>query len=164
MPSSAEIAVAYERMMARTEQGVVVVDGVTCVLFTGAGDKDGYGIVNVAGMTMFAHRLAFSHRHGYLPPAVMHRCDVPACVADAHHMAGTQADNLADARAKGRMSGPPHPRGVDNPNVKLTPAKVRRIRALIAAGQSQRAVAARFGVSQHAVCLIVNGQTWSHVA
>lgn len=157
-----QVREAYARILARCEEAPGPLE-TPCLLFGGATDPDGYGAVSVGGRTTQAHRLAHLARTGESPPCVMHRCDVPACVADGHLVGGTQAENLADCRAKGRTPGPPHPRGEANPNARLTAPEVRRIRAMLAAGHSQRAVARRFGVGQHAVQLISSGRTWSHL-
>jgi hypothetical protein len=59
------------------------------------------------------HRLAFEHHRGPIPHGrvVMHICDNPACINPDHLKLGTQADNLADMRAKGRHPNhrPPPP-------------------------------------------------------
>lgn len=48
-------------------------------------------------------------------------------------------------------------------NSKLTLADVRAARAASAAGESQRAIAARFGVSRAAIGNLLSGKTWSSV-
>jgi hypothetical protein len=54
---------------------------------------------------IYAHRAAWLLANGPIRDdlKVCHRCDVPACCNPAHLFLGTQADNLNDARAKGRL-------------------------------------------------------------
>lgn len=53
---------------------------------------------------VYAHRFAYELAIGPLGAAsALHRCDNPVCVRPSHLFAGTQQDNLADARAKGRL-------------------------------------------------------------
>jgi hypothetical protein len=54
---------------------------------------------------LYAHRVAWLLVNGPIPDdlKVCHRCDVPSCCNPAHLFLGTQADNLNDARAKGRL-------------------------------------------------------------
>lgn len=79
-----------------------------CWLWTGATIK-GYGQIsgwlNGKKRPLYAHRLAWEFAHGLIPDGleVLHQCDVPLCVNVAHLFLGTQADNLADARSKGRL-------------------------------------------------------------
>ncbi len=55
------------------------------------------------------------------------------------------------------------PRGVDHGMAKLTDEDVRSIRVLARAGNSQRAIADRYGVHQANVWSIVHRKTWAHV-
>ena len=54
-------------------------------------------------------------------------------------------------------------RGEDSPVVKLTADRVRQIRASLASGEPQRAVADRHGVSRRLVQFIAQGKRWNHL-
>lgn len=79
---------------------------------------------------------------------VLHRCDVPPCVNPDHLSLGTQADNVADMVAKGRVAHPA-----------LTAAQAREIRTRRGV-QSQLSTAREFGVSQTTVSEIQLGRYW----
>lgn len=126
------------------------------------------------GKAWMAHRYAFEAMVGPIGDScVCHRCDNPACVNPAHLFLGTRSDNHADMVAKGRNAkGDTHgshihqarrPRGSKNPAAKLTEEQVREIRAAIAAGEQQRPVAARYGVSQPLIGMIARREWWRHV-
>lgn len=90
----------------------------TCWLWTGCLDRDGYGMIARRGgrSPIKAHRAMWMLMHGPITSAqhVLHNCpggDRPACVNEAHLWLGDQAANMADASAKGRLSGNPHGKG-----------------------------------------------------
>ena len=70
------------------------------------GNSADYGSVQHDGKTMRSHRLAYELEHGEIPEGmvVMHTCDNPGCFNPEHLKVGTQAQNMADMRAKGRAN------------------------------------------------------------
>lgn len=83
-----------------------VVKSEGCWEWSGARSKHGrYGIINVGGRSTKAHRVSWELNRGPIPPGakVLHHCDNPPCVRPDHLFIGTQADNLADGRRKGRI-------------------------------------------------------------
>lgn len=78
-----------------------------CWLWLGGWDYQGYGKVNKSGKSVTkAHRLFYTHHVGEVPDGLVlcHKCDTPACCNPAHMFVGTQADNIADAKRKGRFN------------------------------------------------------------
>ena len=156
-----------ERFVEKTHR-----DPVTgCLLWTGAIDSSGYGSLGFQGKVVGAHRVAFFLVHGRWPtPCALHRCDTPACVDVTHIFEGTNADNSADAVAKGRArggSGKRHwshlypemrLRGERNHRAKLTEAQVIQIRSMPG---TRREVAAIFGVSSSTIKKVRTGSTWA---
>lgn len=123
-----------------------------CWLWTGP-TSSSYGALINDGRQEYAHRLSWVIHGGELPDDlwVLHKCDTPLCVRFDHLFLGTQADNMQDCKSKGRLSPPPVHRGFDQHLATLTDAEVEEVRAAVAHGETQRAVATRFGVSQSTV-------------
>lgn len=68
-------------------------------------DGNGYGqLVYPKSKVIRAHRLSYLLHHGDIPDGlvVRHSCDNRICVNPAHLSLGTRADNLDDARSRGR--------------------------------------------------------------
>lgn len=131
-----------------------------CWLWTGALRTNGYGhtqIKNGAGERRWrgAHQHSWEMVNGPIPAGLvlMHKCDTELCVRPDHLVPGTEAENRADRDAKGRLKGGP----------KLTARRVRHLRRRVAAGESVRELARRFGLRFQTVYRAVRGETWSGV-
>lgn len=134
-----------------------------CWLYSGCVTRDGYGNLSFRGSSWLAHRLAWSLRYGQIPrnKCVLHRCDVPRCINHEHLFLGTQADNMADMKQKGRRKG--IGLGESNGRAVLDNASAAAIRSLYQRGTSangQVALARQFGVSQALVSMIIRGELW----
>lgn len=161
-------AADLERFVAKV---AYVPDG--CWEWQGSRLPKGYGTWQVAGRTVYAHRLMHEVVAGPIPDGwwVCHRGDNPPCVRPDHPFLGTPADNSADMTAKGRHWLTANPeRSVEfcserNPSAKLTAEQVGDIRARYAAGGVyQRELGEEYGVTQRLVSQIVLGQAWRHSA
>lgn len=91
---------------------------------------------------------------------VCHRCDNRACVNPAHLFLGTQTENIADAKAKGRLNPA---RGERAGKAKLTEDKVRAMRKLREDGATFSSLAKQFGISLPSTIHVCRRQHWRHV-
>jgi hypothetical protein len=145
-----------------------------CWIWIACRGSGGYGRFG-HGRSDWAHRVSWELHRGPIPEGmfVCHSCDVRACVNPDHLWLGTNADNLADMRAKGRAAtGDRHgsqtkpesrPRGERHGSARLTEEDVREIRRRRSAGEPQQRVANHFGISQGRVSEISRGLAWRHV-
>lgn len=135
-------------------QKVVKTD--TCWNWTGAKIK-GYGVINVSGKNVFAHRLSYQLHFREPDALVLHSCDNPSCVNPAHLFLGTYQDNMDDMVSKGRANPPC---GERQGNHKLTEAEVLEI---FAANGTHESISGQFGISQSLVSLIKSQKRWTHL-
>jgi hypothetical protein len=135
-----------------------------CWLWTATLNRWGYGQCRWNGRNVNASRAAFESMYGEVADGlvVCHRCDNPACCNPAHLFAATQAENLADCRAKGRQrykTGETHHRAT----AKLTPERVLEARALFQSGVSQSEIGRQWGLHSSVISRAIRGQSWGHV-
>ena len=142
------------------------VDG--CWPWTGGSvNKDGYGVIWFARKSRYAHRvsLALSENKDIrsVPSSMyaLHHCDNPICCRPSHLYWGTHADNTADRVRRGRQADVA---GIKNPRAKIGVDDVRAIRRRLAAGESQKVIAADYGLPRQSVWKIQHGRGWTSVA
>ncbi len=138
-------------------------------MWTGAQfQNSGYGQIQYQGRPHLAHRIAWFLTNGWPEQNVLHHCDVKLCVRPDHLFSGTLSDNMQDAIAKGRHrpgnTSESASKGEAHHDAKLTVAEVREIRlAYTTEGESQYALARRYGVNAGTINGIVRGRTWRSV-
>lgn len=79
-----------------------------CLIWIAGRDDSGYGAYTPkGGRRTRAHRHAYTLVKGEIPDGlvVRHTCDRRACVNPEHLILGTHADNMNDARIRGRLKG-----------------------------------------------------------
>lgn len=113
------------------------------------------------GIRLGIHVISFVAHNGPVPAGhlVRHSCDNRGCFRPSHVLSGTQTDNLNDMDSRGRRKNW-HPRGTENPAVKLTPEQVVAIRICKDSG---RDLAKKLGVTQALISAIRRRKIWVHL-
>ena len=137
-----------------------------CWLWQSGCSTKGYGHfwANDAGHR--AHRFSYEMAYGPIPEGmqVLHKCDTPACVRPSHLFLGTNLINMRDKCRKGRHRCG-RVKGDKHGAAKLTARQVRAIRKdREKNGTPYKKLAARYGVSDSAICDICTRKKWKHVA
>lgn len=142
------------------------------------GRSRGRGMLGWHGTMIMASRVSWILHHGYNPDCcVLHKCDNPSCVNPDHLFLGSQADNMKDKISKGRSSNvkgvvpqyydsqyiSPFHKGEKHYSAKLTGDQVIDLIARSGAGEPQKSLAKKFGISQPHVSNILSGRKRKHL-
>lgn len=156
--------------LAQRIAGKHAVDPATgCWIWTGAKNRNGYGIFTVERgrkrRGVLAHRASFEVHVGPIPEGALicHRCDRRDCINPAHLYEGTPQTNMDDKAARGRGHWPgakETPRGEANGRVKLTTDQVRAIRS---SREPVALIASAFEVHPETIRQIRKRRIWRHV-
>lgn len=113
-----------------------------------------------------AHRAVWELYNGDVPLGlnVCHHCDIKLCVNPECLFLGTQEENIADAREKGRLRGGPRrsQRGEENNANKYTQDQIDHVKKMLSEQLlSQREIARLTGVHYMTVWDIKKGKRWA---
>lgn len=125
----------------------------------------GHGVFRHRGKNLKAHRVMAALEFGMVPDDknVNHICDNPSCVNPKHIYIGTQKENAQDMARRGRAKGvPPCSVGENNPNAKINGMIAKEIYNYAWAGENQRLIAEKYGISTKLVSAIKTGVAWKH--
>lgn len=143
-----------------------------CHIWIGSVGGNGYGRFSVKGKNKLAHRISYSLFIGDINDdiCVLHKCDNRLCVNPKHLFLGTYETNAVDRKNKNRGF---KPKGIINPNNKLTINQVKEIKSLLKTAKSlkkiyrenytMKAIASKFNVSDGAINLIASGRNWRNI-
>ena len=129
--------------------------------------RNGYGTVYMNGKIEDAHRVSYKLTHDEIPVglSVLHHCDHRRCIRPDHLFSGTQAENLADMRMKGRENLTGRPQGEAHPKAKLTDSDVAEIRKAYAkkVWGTVKTLTQKYGVSGVTIYRVVTKKAWKHL-
>lgn len=154
-----DVELAKRRFLTKVE-GWGRPDG--CWLWSGT-MTNGYGVMALPnrGPHIKAHILSFILEYGPVPvgKVVCHHCNVKLCVRPSHLYAGTQLENIAQAKADGLIL-----KGEASGRAKLTADQVVTIRSLMVGhppkGKRAIELGALYGVDRTTIGAVVSEKTW----
>jgi hypothetical protein len=134
-----------------------------CVKWPFSTDTHGRPRLSVHNRSVVGTRYLCALVHGNPPTAkhqAAHSCGQGAasCCNPKHLYWATRVENEADKLVHGTSN-----RGARNGQALLNERQVREIKALLASGQTQPSIAAKYGVSRSTVLSIKTGKNWAWV-
>lgn len=137
-----------------------------CFLWLGSVAEQGYGLFPMPGSGGYAHRAALllsigpstSPRRTY----ALHSCDNRLCVNERHLRWGTQKENIAEARDRGRIRLPGL-RGEDHSRARCTEAQISQALEMVAGGLTRVAAARAVGITAGTLYQAASGRSWKHL-
>lgn len=136
-----------------------------CWLWTADRTADGYGRANFYSKDgkriRAAHRIAYELHYGKEPGEshVCHKCDNPPCVNPHHLFLGTNVENHADKKRKGRA-----PTGDGNWMAAIPSKYIPEIRRMRREdGLTNKQIARKFAVCESTISHICTGRSWKHI-
>ena len=138
-----------------------VADANGCLNWTRQKSKNGYALLTYLGKnSVKCSRVVLKLARGLDMSGkwfACHKCNNPACLNPEHLFTGTNAENMQDCKAKGRLN---RAIGASAGNAKLDESKVRFIRG---STLSQRVLGKMFGLDHTAIHDVRTFKTWKHV-
>ena len=132
-----------------------------CWIWKRSKTKSGYGVFNLSGKFIRAHRFSWLWHNGDISKGicVCHSCDNPICVNPKHLWLGTPTQNNLDRDKKGRTSKNPY--GEKNSNAKLTNEEAFAIRKIYSLGKTNtEKLSVLFKVSRYSIRQIVENKSY----
>lgn len=139
-----------------------------CILWNGSLstkkglNECGYGIIWNGRRYERAHRYSYEIHYGLIPEGmyILHKCDIPHCVAPNHLFVGTHQDNMKDRSKKNRCN---ITKGEKSYLAKFTNEEAIKIREIYKnGGISTRQLAKLFDVSQPCINNIIHRRSYKN--
>ena len=114
-----------------------------------------YGGTRLSGRMMSTHRAVWILIKKSVPKDLLHQCPMKLCCNPDHLREGTHRENIMEAiTARGKPWGVCKPAGDDHPARKVSLKDEEAINKRYLAGEKQRVIASKYGITQARVCQI----------